>query len=97
MQCYILECFAKAKLIGNEIYCYKVKKYRNQLLKHYICEQIRYFPNSMKTIDNYIIMAGIIFDNAIVDNDVAMIDMSPVQYPILAQLLKQEMIDNRKK
>ena len=50
----------------------------------------------MKTIDSYIIMTRIIFDNAIIDNNVAMIDMPPVQYSIIAQSLKQELIDNRK-
>ena len=51
----------------------------------------------MKTIDNYIIMTGIIFDSAIIDNNVAMIDMPSVQYSIIVRLLKQELIDNRKK
>ena len=51
----------------------------------------------MKTTDTYIILAGIIFDNAVINNKNSMIDMPPFQYSILARSLKRDMIQNRKK
>ena len=51
----------------------------------------------MKTIYSYIISAGIVFDNAIINNQSSITDMPPVQFSILASSLKQDMIQNRKK
>ena len=50
----------------------------------------------MKTIDTYIILTGIVFNNAIINSVIAMTDISPVQFSILAKSLIQEMIQTRK-
>ena len=51
----------------------------------------------MRAIDSFIISAGIIFDNAIVKNEIAMTDMPAFQYSTLVQSLKDEFVNNRKK
>jgi predicted GIY-YIG superfamily endonuclease len=92
----IKKSFQHAKLIGNEDTEDKLVEYSNDLLKKYITEQVRYFPNSIKTIDAFIIMAGEVFDNAIIKNAIAMTDMPPVQFSLLARSMEDKMIKNRR-
>ena len=74
-----------------------LQMYSNSLLQKYIKEQIRYFPSSMKAIDSFISLSGIVFDNAIVKNEITMTDMPAVQFSVLAKSMVKEMVENRKK
>ena len=91
----IKECFRKAHLIGtNDDEC-SLQEYSNKVLLKYIEDQVRYFPNSMKIIDSFIVTAGIILDSAIVKGEIALTDMPPVQYSILARSLDEDIVKNR--
>ena len=79
MHASIRECFRHAGLIGDGTTT-ELQAYSNELLYDYIKIQVRYFPNSMRAIDSFIITAGIIFDQAIVHEEVAVTDMSAVQF-----------------
>ena len=82
--------------IGNDDDEESLQSYSNSLLQKYIKEQIRYFPNSMKAIDSFISLSGIVFDNAIVKNEITMTDMPAVQFSVLAKSMVTEMVENRK-
>ena len=94
MHSSLRECFRRAKLIGDEEDEVSLQQYSDRLLRKYIEEQIRYFPNDMRTINSYIVTAGIVLDNAIVKNEISMGDMPTVQYLILARSLVTGMIRN---
>ena len=74
----VKDCFRSTKLIGQEDDAKSLERYSNELLKQYIEKQVIYFPNSMNTIDSYIVKAGIIFDNAIIKGEIAINDMPAV-------------------
>ena len=88
----IKECFRKAHLIGINNDEESLQHYSNELLLKYIKEQVRYFPNSLKIIDSFIVVAGIVLDNAIVKGEIVMTDMPPVQYSILAKSMEEEIV-----
>ena len=90
------ECFRNAGLIGNSENPEELQRYSNELLKKYITEQVRYFPNSMRAINSFIVMAGIVFDQAIVQQEIAITDMPAVQFSLLAKSMMAEMIMNRR-
>jgi predicted GIY-YIG superfamily endonuclease len=92
----IRDCFQYAKLIGEERDEEQLQSYSNQILAKFIKEQIRYFPNSMRVINSFIVTAGIVFDHAIVHGEIAVTDMPPVQFSLLSQSMQEEMVQNRK-
>ena len=55
-QSSIKSCFFNARCNDNETTREKLVEYSSNVLKKFTCKQIRYFPNSMKTIDAYIIV-----------------------------------------
>ena len=50
----------------------------------------------MKAIDSFITLSGIVFDNAIVKNEITMTDMPAVQFSVLAKSMAKEMVENQK-
>ena len=92
MHASIRECFRHAGLIGDGTTTEELQAYSNELLCDYIKKQFRYFPNSIRTIDSFIITAGIVFDQAIVNEEVAVINMPAVQFSNLAKSMKEEML-----
>ena len=86
----VRECVAHA----NETTQNKLDKHSDNMLIKISIEQVRSFPNSMKTIDSYIIMAAHIFENAIIDNNIALIDMPQVQFSSIAQSVQRKMVTN---
>ena len=91
----IRDCFRYAKMIGDGEGEVDLQVYSNELLVKYIKEQLCYFPNSMREIYSHIIQAGIVFDKAIVDGEIAMSDMPPVQFSIFAKSMQEELAKER--
>ena len=50
----------------------------------------------MRAINSFIVMAGIVFDQAIVQQEIAITDMPAVQFSLLAKSMMAEMIMNRR-
>ena len=96
MHASIRDCFQYANLIGEDRDEEQLQSYSNQILAKFIKEQIRYFPNSMRAINSFIVTAGIVFDHAIVRGEIAVTDMPAVQFSLLAQSMQEEMVQNRK-
>ena len=67
-----------AKLIGNEDDQESLEKYSAELLKEFILQQLRYFPNSSKVLDDWIGVAGDLFDSVIMNNVIPITDIPPV-------------------
>ena len=59
-------CFRREKLIGQEDDDESLERHSNELLKRYVEEKVRHFPNRLNTTDSYVVKAGIVFDNAII-------------------------------
>eukprot|EP00957_Ditylum_brightwellii_P203544 15335109-Ditylum_brightwellii.AAC.1 len=53
----------------------QLQKYSNDLLCHFIKEQMVYFPNTKSVIDAWIITTGDLFDNIILDDAIPMNEM----------------------
>ncbi len=73
------ECFQYCKLIGTSEDLEDLAVYSNELCKKYIQEQVKYFPNAKMAIDSFIVSSGHIFDDAIIENNIAIRDFPPVQ------------------
>ena len=44
---------------------------------------MRYFPNAMQTLDTFKVVSSDIFDSVIIDNELHISEMSPVQLSVL--------------
>eukprot|EP00957_Ditylum_brightwellii_P065862 4994837-Ditylum_brightwellii.AAC.1 len=64
-----------AKLTGPSNNEDDLKKYSNDLLLCYIKEQIIYFPNTKRVIDEWVIVAGKLFDSVIIHDTIPMSDL----------------------
>ena len=67
-----------AKLIGPSNDPQDLQKYSDKLLKLFIEEQLVYYPNGKKTIQNYILNASDTFNGIILRNEIPIHDMPPV-------------------
>ena len=90
------DCLRCATLIGDSDREDDLRKYSNALLLKYIKEQVRYFPNSMKTTCEIIVMAGIVFDSIIIKDEIPITDMPPVQYSILMRSIREDIVKERR-
>lgn len=77
------ESLRYAKLIGPSDTPENLEEYSNQLLSRFIDEQLIYFPNSQRVVDSWIITAGELFDSVIIDDEIPISDMPPVQLTAL--------------
>jgi hypothetical protein len=75
----IRECFRYAKLIGPSNDEVALQGYSNALLYRWIEEQLQYFPNALRLLGSWIVIAGNLFDSCIVKNEIPISDMPPVQ------------------
>ena len=75
----IRECLQYAKLIGNRTDEESLQIYYNNLCRHFIEEQLVYFPNSKHIINNWIVVAGDLFDSVIIHDKIPVTCMPPVQ------------------
>ena len=80
MHASIRDCLRYAKLIGpdNDDEA-SLQGYSNELFLNFLLNQMRYFPNSMRVIDYWIVTAGELFDSIIVRNVLSITDMPSVQ------------------
>ena len=72
-------CLREAKLIGPEDDIISLQKYSNDLLLRYITEQLKYFSNSRRLIIHWIEVAASVFDNVILNDEIPVTEMPPVQ------------------
>ena len=72
------ESFRYAKLIGPNNDPESLERYSNNVMNLWINEQLAYFPNSTKILDQWIIEAGEIFDAIIIRDELPITDMPPV-------------------
>ena len=71
-------CFCYAKLIGPNDDEESLRNYSSALIKIWITEQVRYYPNSKCVVIEWITVATNLFDKIIMENSLPMIEMPPV-------------------
>ena len=69
------DSFRYAKLFGPLDDDESLKEYSNHLLRKYIENQLVYFPNSSKVLDQWIVTAGDLFESVIFRNEIPITDM----------------------
>ena len=72
------ESLRDAKLIGPSDEEENLQIYSNNLLQKFINEQLVYYPNGEKAIENYILHASKTFGTIILRNEIPIHDMPPV-------------------
>ena len=72
-------CFCNANLIGEEDDPESLQNYSNQVVNIFVNNQLVFFPNGQHMMDNFIIQAGYILDNVIINNKITISEMSVVQ------------------
>ena len=72
-------CFHNAKLIREEDDPEPLQNYSNQVMNIFVINQLVFFPNGQCIIDAFIIQAGDILDNVIINNEIAIYEMPAVQ------------------
>ena len=75
----IRESFRYAKLIGDGESENELRSYSDGLLREWIKCQLQFFPNSLRLLALWIVVAGNLFDSIILRNEIPMTDMPPVQ------------------
>jgi hypothetical protein len=79
MHSSLRDCLRAANLIGPLNDEESLRSYSNQLLKRFIEEQLCYFSNSQRVLNDWIALSGDIFDSIIVDDEMLVTDMPSVQ------------------
>jgi hypothetical protein len=72
--------FRYAKLIGPSDDANDLQAYSDALLKLFIKEQIKFYPRSLRVLDDWIITAAELFDNVILHNNIPITEMPAVQF-----------------
>lgn len=75
----IRECLRNAKLIGEETDRDSLVDYSNRLLYRWIEEQLQYFHTSRRVFGELVVTAGELFDSVIIDDEISINDIPPVQ------------------
>lgn len=83
MHASIREAFRYAKLIGPDDDDESLQRYSNEVLKSWVTNQLQYFPNALRILATWIVVAGNLFDSVIVRNELAITDMPSVQLSTL--------------
>ena len=60
-----------------------LQSYSDKLLHMFILEQLRYFPNSKRVLDTWIVTAGDLLDAIIIRDEIPIHDLPPVQQTTL--------------
>lgn len=79
MHATILECLRSCGLVGCNNDTDSLKRYADELLHKFIIEQVQYFPNSQRVIDFWIIAASQLFHSVIVEDELPVTEIPPVQ------------------
>ena len=82
----VRECFRYAKLIGPADDEESLQSYSYKLSELFIKVQLRYFPNSMRVLQQYIVISRELFDSTIVHDELPVTEMSPVQLSTLLSM-----------
>ena len=62
----ISDAFRYAKLIGQHNDSESLQRYSNKLLEKWIVSQLQFFPNALRTLATWVVVAGNLFDQVIV-------------------------------
>lgn len=89
--------FRVAGLIGPSNEHIDLQRYSNELLKRYIVEQLQHFPNSKHVIDNWIVAAGNLFDDVIINDEIPIYELPPVQLTSLRASIETDIIEHSQK
>ena len=79
----IRDSFRYAQLIGPYNDEESLQGYSNALLEKWIISQLQYFPNALRTLSSWIVVAGNLFDQVIVKDELPISEMPPVQLSTL--------------
>ena len=79
----IRDSFWYAQLIGPYNDEESLQGYSNALLEKWIISQLQYFPNALRTLSSWIVVAGNLFDQVIVKDELPISEMPPVQLSTL--------------
>ena len=93
----IKDCFKYAKLIGPGDGVMSLEEYSYELCSRYIKEQLRYFPNVMYTLDSFVVSSGDLFDSVIMNDELHISEMPPVQLSMLYASIEEDSVNHRKK
>ena len=69
-----------------------LQEYSNQLLYKFIVEQLVNFPNSVKSIDEWIIVAADFFDSVIIRDEMPITDLPPAHQTALNNSMEDEVV-----
>ena len=88
----IIYCFRHAKLIGPDDDINSLQNYSYEICARYTKEKLRYFPNAMKTLDTFIVVSGDIFDSFIIEDEIHISEMPPVQLSLLYASVEEDAV-----
>ena len=86
------ESLRYAKLIGPLDDDESLLKYSNELMKTFILEQLIYYPNSMKVIDQWIVTAAELFESVIINNEIPITDIPPSHQTALNAVMDEKVL-----
>ena len=75
----ISDAFRYAKLIGQHNDSESLQRYSNKLLEKWTVSQLQFFPNALRTLATWVVVAGNLFDQIIVQNELPISEMPPEQ------------------
>ena len=93
----IRESFRYAKLIGSGENEDELLSYSYRLSEKFIEKQLRYFPNSMRVLDSYIVISGELFDSTLVNDELPITEMPPVQLSTLLASREEESVQYKQR
>ena len=95
LQPTIRDNLRSAKLIGTQGDSASLASYSNGLFFNFVKKQLQWYPNGQRIIENWLIQAGDLFDGVIINNQIPITDMPPLQLSTLLQE-KNEAFENCK-
>ena len=72
-------CFRNDKLIKEEDDPEYLQNYSNEVINIFVNNQLVFFPDGQRIIDNFIIKSGDILDSVIINNEITISEMPAVQ------------------
>jgi len=72
------DCLCKAKWIGKNNNKKSLSHYSNKILNLFIRKQVKFFPNSIRVIDDFIILVGDLFNSVIFENNIPITEIPAV-------------------
>ena len=88
----VKESLRYAKLIGENDDEEALQQYSSDVLKTFITEQLIYFPNTRQLIDSWIVCAGDLLDEVIINNNIPITSMPSVQQSSLYASIEEDKV-----